>query len=104
MTRAAEREHLLIRELSLLEFVRRVLAQAGVEEGVFLRMPAEVAGKYLNNTIMLAAQTMLNYEDPAEALECTTRTVTDLLFNGLTAGGDSRKPGLWRTISGLGRR
>ena len=81
--------------------------RAGVEEGVFLRMPAEVAGKYLNNTIMLAAQTMLNYEDPAEALECTTRTVTDLLFNGLAGGGDrkdSRKPGLWRTISGLGRR
>ena len=82
--------------------------RAGVEEGVFLRMPPEVAGTYLNNTIMLAAQTMLNYEDPAEALECTTRTVTDLLFNGLAARADrieeSRKPGLWRSISGLGRR
>ena len=43
MTRAAEREHLLIRELSLLEFVRRVLAQAERESTPLLERVRYIA-------------------------------------------------------------
>lgn len=81
--------------------------RAGVEAGDFKRMPTNVAGQYLNNTVALAAQAILGYDNPAEALKCATETVTHLLFNGLTTRNDRNRQktsGFWKTISGIGVR
>ena len=81
--------------------------RTGVEAGDFKRMPTNVAGQYLNNTVTLAAQAILGYDNPAEALKCAKETVTHLLFNGLTVRSDRKRQqpsGFWKTISRIGVR
>ena len=76
--------------------------RAGVEAGDLKQLPPGLAGRFLNDMIMSAAQILIDSEDPAEALPTITGVMTDLLFDGLAArpvGRRSRdKPSdLWKT-------
>ena len=57
--------------------------RAGVLAGELKRLPPDLAGRFLNDLIMSAAQALIDSEDPAEALPSITGVMTDLLFNGL---------------------
>ncbi len=66
--------------------------RAGVEAGDFKRLPPGLAGRFLNDMIMSAAQALIDADDPGEALPTVAGAMTDLMFNGL-ADHEARQPG-----------
>lgn len=58
----------------------------GVAAGELKLLPAGLAGRFLNDLIMSAARALIDSEDPGQRLGEVTLAVTDLLFNGLSAG------------------
>lgn len=74
------------------EFV--VTYQAGVREGDLKELPPGLAGRFMSNMIMSAAQVLIDAESPADALPIITHAMTDLLFHGLAR----------RTVDGINRR
>lgn len=67
--------------------------RAGVEAGELKSLPPGLAGRFLNDMIMSAAQALIDAEDPGAAFPTVAGAVTDLLFNGL-AGSDAGQPDL----------
>ena len=57
--------------------------RAGVAAGDLKQLPPGLAGRFLNDMIMSAAQVLIDSEDPTEALPAITGAITDLLFDGL---------------------
>ena len=63
------------------EFVDTYLA--GVETGVLKQLPPGLAGRFLNDMIMSAAQVLIDSSDPAQELSTISGVITDLIFDGL---------------------
>lgn len=61
--------------------------RAGVETGDLKRLPPGLAGRFLNDMIMSAAQALIDADDPGAALPTVAGAMTDLLFNGLADRG-----------------
>ena len=57
--------------------------RAGVAAGDLKRLPPGLAGRFLNDMIMSAAQVLIDSQNPAEALPTISEVMTDLLFDGL---------------------
>lgn len=57
--------------------------RAGVEAGELKGLPPGLAGRFLNDVIMSAAQALIDAEDPGAALPVVAQAITDLLLNGL---------------------
>lgn len=57
--------------------------RAGVEAGDLKRLPPGLAGRFLNDMIMSAAQALIDADDPGAALPTVAGAMTDLMFNGL---------------------
>ena len=76
--------------------------RAGVEGGNLKQLPPGLAGRFLNDMIMSAAQLLIDSDHPADDLATVTEAMSDLIFNGLAI----REPGpashdkpsrLWKT-------
>ena len=65
--------------------------RAGVEAGELKRLPPGLAGRFLNDMIMSAAQALIDADDPGAALPTVAGAMTDLMFNGL-ADREARQP------------
>ena len=75
--------------------------RAGVEAGDLKRLPPGLAGRFLNDLIMSAAQALIDADDPGAALPTIAGAMTDLMFNGL-ADGEARPP-VRHVVAGLPR-
>ena len=83
--------------------------RAAVAAGDLKQLPPGLAGRFLNDMIMSAAQALIDSEDPAEALPTITGVMTDLLFNGLSTRpvrqiSRDQFSGLWKTVAGGNKR
>jgi len=58
--------------------------RAGVEAGALKQLPPVLAGRFLNDMIMSAAQLLIDSDPPEEDLSSVTDAMSDLIFNGLT--------------------
>ena len=61
--------------------------RAGVDSGDLKRLPPGLAGRFLNDMIMSAAQALIDADDPGAALPTVAGAMTDLMFNGLSDHG-----------------
>ena len=57
--------------------------RAGVDKGELKQLPPGLAGRFINNMIMTAAQALIDSEDPSEALPTITEVMADLILDGL---------------------
>ena len=76
--------------------------RAGVEAGDLKRLPPGLAGRFLNDMTMSAAQVLIDSENPTEALPTIAEVMADLLFDGLSTRpvgqtSDNESAGRWRT-------
>ncbi|HEY7703473.1 MAG TPA: hypothetical protein VID03_01425 [Acidimicrobiia bacterium] len=60
----------------------------GVEEGVFRRIPVDLAARLIQDSIMSAARVVLSAPDPGQRLEAVTFEVKRFLLQGLSASAD----------------
>ena len=65
--------------------------RAGVEDGHLKQLPPGVAGRFLNDMIMSAAQILIDSEHPVEDLSTVTGALSDLIFNGLAVRVPARQ-------------
>ena len=78
--------------------------RAGVEAGDLKRLPPGLAGRFLNDMTMSAAQVLIDSENPTEALPTIAEVMADLLFDGLATRpvgqtSDNESAGRWRTAT-----
>ena len=66
--------------------------RAAVTAGELKSLPPGLAGRFINDMIMSAAQALIDSDDPAGALPTVTATLTDLVFNGLATDRFSQEP------------
>ena len=66
--------------------------RSGVEAGNLKQLPPGLAGRFLNDMIMSAAQLLIDSDHPADDLATTTEALSDLVFNGLAVRGPA-----WQT-------
>lgn len=57
--------------------------RAGVDSGTLRSLPPGLAGRFLNDLIMSAAQALIDADEPQGDLPVVAGAVTDLLLNGL---------------------
>ena len=57
--------------------------RAGVDRGELKQLPPGLAGRFINNMIMTAAQALIDSEDPSDALPTITEVMADLMLDGL---------------------
>ena len=65
--------------------------RAGVEARVLKQLPPGLAGRFLNDMIMSAAQLLIDSDHPEEDLSTVTDAMSDLIFNGLARREPLRK-------------
>ena len=63
------------------------LYQAGVAAGDFRLMPPDLAGRWIQDTIMSAAKSVISSPDPGDRVELVTKHLRLFLLGGLSAGG-----------------
>lgn len=65
--------------------------RAGVEAGTLKQLPPGLAGRFLNDMIMSAAQVLIDSDHPADDLATVTGAMSDLVFNGLVIREPARQ-------------
>lgn len=68
--------------------------RAGVEAGKLKQLPPGLAGRFLNDMIMSAAQLLIDSDHPAEDLTTVTEAMSDLIFHGLSVSEPA-----WKTMT-----
>ncbi len=63
------------------------LYQAGVAAGDFRLMPGDLAGRWIQDTIMSAAKSVISSPDPGERVGLVTQHLRLFLLGGLSAAG-----------------
>ena len=65
--------------------------RAGVEAGNLKQLPPGLAGRFLNDMIMSAAQLLIDSDHPADDLATVTEAMSDLIFDGLAIREPARQ-------------
>lgn len=65
--------------------------RAGVEAGNLKQLPPGLAGRFLNDMIMSAAQLLIDSDHPEDDLTLVTEAMSDLIFNGLAVSEPARQ-------------